>query len=167
VQVTEYFWQFEVDYILFTFQGNDPKQSPLEVTRRHASIELKTSTESTPKAEVEVRPSLDLSITWLLQHLDEQLQPSFSIDRKAKSCHTPRRNDETLAALDFASGLRDWASSVQQYFSGTLFPVQTGHGLNMRGMTEGGIFVPVQPLFEGNASERKQKDEGKYCTNWF
>jgi hypothetical protein len=160
-QVTEYFWQFDVSYSLFAFAGSNPEDHPVEIASRSAHIELKTSADATPQPEVVIRPSIDLNITWLLQHLDGKLEPLFTIDRTVKSCHTPRRNSDIDAAIAFAETFSVWSQAVQQYFNNTLFPVQTGHGLNLGGLSAGGIFVPVQPLFEGNSSERKLKDEGR------
>ena len=45
-----------------------------------------------------------------------------------------------------------WCSQVQGYFSGTLFPVQTNHALDLSAINADGIFLPVLPLFEGNPS---------------
>jgi hypothetical protein len=44
---------------------------------------------------------MDVNITWLLQHLGDDNKSKFVIDRQAKSCHTPRRNDQVEEALEY------------------------------------------------------------------
>lgn len=85
---------------------------------------------------------------------------SFSINRDAKSCHTPRRNTEIEGALSYFRSFSSWTQSglyevgslidslVYNYFTNSLFPVQKNHGLDLSKIADGGIFVPVVPLFE-------------------
>lgn len=46
-----------------------------------------------------VLPPIDVNITWLLVHLDENKMINFRIDRDSNDCHTPRRNSEVKAAF--------------------------------------------------------------------
>ena len=110
--------------------------------------ELVTSTKTTPQSESLVRPSIDLNITWLLQQLNEQLQPSFTIDRSKSTCRTPRRNVDTERAIAHFRTWHQWGSSVRNYFVSQLFPIQSNHGLNLGALTDTAIYVPVVPLFE-------------------
>jgi len=130
---------------------------------RSGTVELKTTNEYTPKPASLVRPSLDLTISWLLKNLDETGKAKFSIDRKAKSCHTPRRNDDITTSLNEFRSLHYWAGSVQQYFTTTLFPVQTEHGLDLSWTTrqETGVFVPVAALFD--PSKKDAGAQGSPC----
>lgn len=43
-------------------------------------------------------PNIDVNVTWFLQQLNEKNHANFFIDRAAKTCHTPRRNQP----VDFA-----------------------------------------------------------------
>jgi hypothetical protein len=118
-KVTEYFWSFHLRYSLFAYMGNETDK-PLVIQQRTGLIELKTSTDATPRPATVVRDSLDLNITWLLQHLEAGNKPKFSIDRQAKSCHTPRRNADIDAAVTFNTAFHAWAGSVHGYFTNTV-----------------------------------------------
>jgi hypothetical protein len=157
--VREWFWQFDVRYELLAFQGNEPEKNNVVLQHRHGTIELKTSTEQTPKPESTVRNSIDLNLTWLLQQLDASKHgASFRIDRLAKSCHTPRRNDQVEQALSFAQSAFSWAQSVHSYFVSTLFPVHTDHGLDLKAFDDvKALFVPALPLFEKPTGADKQR----------
>jgi hypothetical protein len=148
-KITEWFWQFDSKWELVAFTGTDTEH-PLVLQARAATLELKTTVESTPKSASVVRPSIDVNITWLLQHLEaEGNKPTFSINRKTKKCRTPRRNLEIEDALNFMRNFYNWATQVHSFFSNTLFPVQVDHGLDLSSVrNETTIFVPVLPLFE-------------------
>lgn len=73
-----------------------------------------------------------MNISWLLGKFDKESgKVKFSIDRAAKSCHTPRRNDEIDAALRFYQSIYSWGDQVHRYFMNDLFPVQVDHGLDL------------------------------------
>ena len=107
-----------------------------------------TTTKSTPKPQVNVVPSIDVNITWLLQHINDKFQSTFSIDRTKKTCRTPRRNEDIEAAITHFRRFYEWSSQVHNYFNNQLFPVQTSHGLNLSAITAASIFSPIVPLFE-------------------
>lgn len=101
-KVHEWFWQFDVAWELLAFQGTGAQESERVVLQKRAgTLELKTNSESTPYPVSVVRPDVDVNVTWLLQQLSEKGQAQFGINRTAKSCHTPRRNDQVEAALRF------------------------------------------------------------------
>ncbi len=125
-----------------------------------------------------VRPSIDVNITWLMTNIDESAahKPRFAIDRLAKSCHTPRRNEPIDAAFTFLTSLYVWCNNVNSYITNTLMPVQADHGLDLRSIQASALFVPVVPLFEKSAggaassrtprshkphSDKKEKKEKK------
>jgi len=153
-KVTEYFWQFDANYQLVAFQGTDSDKAVV-LQQRAGGIELKTSVETTPKPATVVRPSIDVNITWLLQNLEEStanFRGKFHIDRLAKSCHTPRRNEPIDGAFRFFTSFYSWAQSVSNYFNSTWIPVQADHGLDLSAITSEPPFVPVVPLFEKPAA---------------
>lgn len=149
--VTEYFWRFDFFYELSAYPGNTPEQGVVLLVRK-GSVEIKTAARTTPRPVTVVRPGLTANITWLVQQTDKDAGATFSIDRTAKSCHTPRRNRQVDAALACLDELRGWCGSVVGYFNNDLFPVQQEHGLNLAAITDGELFVPVLPLFEGERS---------------
>lgn len=145
--VKEYFWSFEFSYELIAFQGNQADQG-LTLHARSGRIELKTGAKTTPRPEKVLRSPLDVQITWLLGQVDAQHRASFSIDRTAPSCHTPRRNTPMDAALLALGELSSWCSRVHGYFLHELFTAQQEHGLDLSAIHARDVFVPVVPLFE-------------------
>lgn len=123
-EITEYFWDFEVSYELFAYQGNTPNDK-VTLQTRVCRYEIMTSAKVTPKPAVNVVSSKDVQLTWLLQQLSEGLQCHFKIDRTSKSCRTPRRNPQIDTAASWFYTFASWCSSVQSYFSSTVFPTQT------------------------------------------
>lgn len=145
--IHEFFWNFSVDYELIAFVGNTPEECVV-LQKRSGKCELMTSSKSTPKPQTVVRDSVDVNITWLLQNITPELKLKFGIDRKAKSCHTPRRNSEIGAALSYFNSFYGWAGKVHQYFVNTLFPTQQNNALDMTAINVKTIFNPVLPLYE-------------------
>jgi len=106
-----------------------------------------------------------------MQNTDDTKSSKFSIDRKSKKCHTPRRNPQVEDALSFLGAFYFWgtfllscpfsvlfifiyfsAAKVSGYFQSEVFPQQLNHGLDLSSLTGGAIFVPVLPLFEDSSS---------------
>jgi len=146
-KVQDYFWDFNAQFELFAFKGNNPDEK-VTLSQRAGHFEILTSVDHTPKPESVVLPSIDLNITWLLSKIGKSHLFEFEVDRSRKDCHTPRRNSDIYQALSFASEANSWAGQVAAYFSGKLFPVQTNHGLDLSKITDRGIFLPVVPILE-------------------
>lgn len=110
---------------------------------------IKTGSKVSPKPQVNVVPSRDVNITFLISQLDESASHlTFSIRREDKDCRTPRRNNQINAAFMQFGELRNWCMGVSGYFNGQLFPVQTEPRLHMGAVDATSLFVPVLPLFE-------------------
>ena len=90
-KVTEYFWNIEVDYKLVAFSGQDLGNG-IQFQGRKCQMQLKTLSETPPYPETKIRSPIDTNITFLLHHITENGQVSFSVDREDKNTHTPRRN---------------------------------------------------------------------------
>jgi len=155
--ITEYFWNFQAEYELFAFQGVSP-DNKLTLCSRKGSIELLTTTKSSPRSSSVVREPIDLNVTWLLQQISKGIQTNFSIDRKASSCHTPRRNSEIDRALGFHRNVAAWQNRISTYFRTGFFSPQTNHGLDMSVIGARQIFLPVVALFEEKASSEPQSE---------
>ena len=72
----------------------------------------------------------------------------FSINRMAKSCHTPRRNEDIEEGLRFCRNMWNWLGGVKEYIQLSLFPAQVDHSLDLSAINSDGVFVPVLPFFE-------------------
>jgi len=161
-KVTEYFWKFEFSYELIAFQGNNPEDKVI-LQQRSGEHQLMTSVNSTPKPSVTVIAPIDLNIGWLIQHINDKRQANFQINRTNSKCHTPRRNTDVSAALTYLRSFNRWCDEVSSYFLNQLFPVQSGHGLDLGKMNDNGLFIPVLPLFEDSENIKKEatKSESK------
>lgn len=107
-----------------------------------------------------VLPSHDINITWLLQNIDNGGVTVFGINREAKACHTPRRNPEVEAAIDYftfvissfstdtPSRFYVWCDAVKNYFMNHLFPIHPRQQkFQFSSINISGVLVPVVPLF--------------------
>jgi hypothetical protein len=149
--VKEYFWNFEFRYELVAFVGNEDDKA-LPLYSRAGKVEIKTAAKTTPRPEKVIRPKIDANITWLLSHLDAERRAFFTIDRTAKSCHTPRRNQQIEDALWAFNELGVWCQRIHGYFWNELFPAQQEHGRDLSAIHAREVFVPVLPLFEAERS---------------
>lgn len=146
--VTDYFWRFDFKYELVAFQGSAVDHT-VPLLERSGTIEIKTAAKSTPRPRTVVRPFVDVDVSWLLRHVDEESRASFAIDRTRASCHTPRRNQEVDEALWAFAELDAFGSKVRSYFLSDLFTAQAEHGLDLTAINDDEIFVPVVPVLEG------------------
>jgi hypothetical protein len=146
--ITEYFWRFDFAYELTAYPGNAPEHG-VPLLGRRGNVEIKTGARTTPRPATVVRPALTADISWLLHQADEGARVTFSIDRTARTCHTPRRNRQIDEALIALGELHAWCTRVHSYFVADLFPAQQDHGLNLAAISAAETFVPAVPLFEG------------------
>ena len=150
--ITEYFWGFDARYQLLAYQGTAVEEA-IALHTRSGSVEIKTTQNTTPRPTSVMRSPLEVNITWLLVHLDGEGRAAFTIDRKHEDCHTPRRNDDIDKARAAFDELASWCAQVTAYFQNDLFPAQQDHGRDLSAIDDADVFVPVQPLFEGNQLE--------------
>jgi hypothetical protein len=147
-EVTEYFWSFEASYQLFLYRGTDI-QDKIILQQRTCKAELITKSKNSPQPKVEVRPTRDINIYWLLAHIDSQQQPLFSIDRKSSYCKTPRRNWDIDQANAFFGELGSWGYHLSSFLRGTLFPIQQHFELHISLLTDNTkLFLPFAPCLE-------------------
>jgi hypothetical protein len=159
--ITEYFWQFDVEWSLFAFKGNDPTDK-LELQQDSGRYEVKTTNKSSPRPVRTVVPVKDINITWLLQQLDQDKHCAFSIDRSdAKKCHTPRRNEDIDKAMAFYQEFARWCREVDQYVR-SFWSVQRDHAISFNDLGATSVFVPILPLFEARSADSK---DGKADTD--
>lgn len=148
--VTEYLWSYEARYELVAYQGADPSDA-LVLSSRAGRIEIKTTTNQTPRPRSVVRPNLDLDLSWLLRQIDDAGRADFAIDRADAACHTPRRNPQVDEALRAVGEFDAWCAAVAVHFMGEVFPAHAGHGLDLAAINAAEVFVPVVPLFDQGA----------------
>lgn len=152
--IVEYFWGFDFKYKLIAFQGNDVDRA-ITLHARSGNVELKTTSDTTPRPKTVVRPNLDVNVTWLVAHLDADYRPAFTIDRGHADCHTPRRNNDVDKALAACDELAHWCANVGSYLREELFSAQQDHGRDLSAINDDEVFVPVLPLFESEQLEKE------------
>ena len=175
-KITEYIWKVDERYAMSAVIGNG--DSDVALFQREASVEMTTSSEKQPRPVVTVRENADVNITWILQqfHGDEKANDSeelgkqlpassFVIDRSAKTCRTPSRNDQTAAANSVFASLLDWCDRVRDFLFilPPLLPATVINKLDIAALNADSVFVPVLPLFEKNANKVL---DGCSCDNW-
>ena len=150
-KITEYFWKFEAKYELVAIKGvGGTADDRLCLMTRAGQAELVTSTKQSPRPEVK-KPAVNLQVdvNWLFRSLkSDKAVPGFTIDRLAKQCKTPRRNEDVQQAYNYCERVAVFAKQVSSYLSG-LFQVQTAAKKSMdlaalRG--DDSIFSPVLPV---------------------
>ena len=82
--VTEYVWNFEASYEVLALRGvGSEAADQIVVLSRSCSHEIITGSKSNPRVEAKTYPFSDVDISWILEHLNEDLSIKFQIDRKA------------------------------------------------------------------------------------
>lgn len=155
--ITEWFWNYTLDYSLVVFVGNEGDEKVI-LQERVGKIQLMTTTEKSPLPESVVRDALDLNISYLFSKETPDGKLCFGIVREARDCHTPRRNPEVDELIRFVVSARVWANRVREYFRNSIFPIETrerSHVFNF-GMLDAldRVFVPIVPLFDSAQAEQ-------------
>eukprot|EP00550_Attheya_septentrionalis_P012178 CAMPEP_0198303258 /NCGR_PEP_ID=MMETSP1449-20131203/56793_1 /TAXON_ID=420275 /ORGANISM="Attheya septentrionalis, Strain CCMP2084" /LENGTH=1029 /DNA_ID=CAMNT_0044005745 /DNA_START=155 /DNA_END=3244 /DNA_ORIENTATION=- len=168
-KVTHYHWRVAVEYSVFAFAGNDPEQFQLLFQSRKSFQDVVTTDDSEPFPKETAHKPIDLDLMWFMRQFktddeDDQLC-CFTINRKLRTCLTPRRNVNVEEAMKFFKSSENWSREIVSFFisveisinqesiveapedeSGKLFDIDAGP-----------VFVPVLPLFE-KPSQQKSSD---------
>jgi hypothetical protein len=163
-KITEYVWDFRVQYEAFFYAGSDPKNRIATLFQRNAQCDIRTGGNINPRTETRVCDPIELNFSWFLQNLTaDKLQTKFFIDRSSSICRTPRRNPQIEEALYYLRTLSSFASKVGDYFRTQLFPLDNSHKFDLSSINASRYFVPVLPLFVegGELVELKQIDLNK------
>eukprot|EP01128_Nolandella_sp_AFSM9_P006116 TRINITY_DN3077_c0_g1_i1.p1 TRINITY_DN3077_c0_g1~~TRINITY_DN3077_c0_g1_i1.p1 ORF type:complete len:991 (+),score=265.41 TRINITY_DN3077_c0_g1_i1:35-2974(+) len=162
-KITEWFWKFEVSYELFAYKGSDI-ETMVKLVGRTGSLELKTTSDATPYPKSVVRPSIDLNLTWFLNQINDSGKMTFQIDRKKKTCHTPRRNAQIEKALTSASEFFQFAEKVRSYFHSHVYSFRShlpqDQVFDLSSLNDSSLFIPVVPFFEDPSGRSKKKSKG-------
>jgi hypothetical protein len=165
-KIIEHVWKFEAQWELIAYKGNDPTDR-LVLQQRKGSCELITgSRDNPPKSKVNVISPIEADLSWLLRRIRQARTINFAIDRAAKSCHTPRRNADIQAALNYFASFGKFAKGVETYLLRVLFPVQPSHGLDLGAISAERVFVPVLALFEKNQAPCETKEPSPESFSW-
>jgi hypothetical protein len=164
-KTTYYHWKH---FIKYKFTLIDGHRKAVELIAREAQTTSKTLVKEAPGRDVVVREPIDVSLTWLLKHLDDKLRPVFKIDRMHSECRTPRRNPQVEQALNYFNSFDKFCSSVRKYFLNTVFPVEQGHKLDLGALDASKLFLPVLPMYiskKAKSTDAEEKSDPSWVSN--
>ena len=192
--VKKYYWKYDLQYILFAYAGNDPDaaESSIKLHGRSSSYEIVISgNKESPYPGCTISDPINLSLDWILEHIDlDSSSPTkqydnttsligtpfckFTINRSAKSCRTPRRNDNINDAIDFYSQLKSWANHVRNIFVARVSSVLTKYppptpsteekSFDIHSINDNTVFIPILSLFEDRSTEPTSKSLDTHVT---
>ena len=160
--VTEYVWELQIYFDLFTFPGTDSASSDRVSFRNFEwKTELRTTTSANPRYESRQHEPIDIDLSWLFRQISqegEKMQISFGINRVIKSCRTPRRNNDVGHAEKFFLALQRWSERTSSFILDLLRgipPLSNAVDATSLNNIANSTFLPCLPLFE-----KKEENEG-------
>jgi hypothetical protein len=158
--ISEFLWKFSVSYELFVFPGNSLGDK-IVLTSRQAFCVIKTTSKESPRPEHTFRPPIDIELSWLLSHLDDNLSPQFKIARENKHCRTPRRNPEITDCFKFHSDFASFASTLKDVFVRDLFRLEKT-SIDVSHADASDVFSPIAALFVSGHEEQDEADSVQF-----
>ena len=158
-EVIENVWKVEAGWSVFIYRGSDPMKNRIEMQSRTGTTEVVTPgrrTKAAPYPASSKTGPFEVSLSWLLRNISPSTTATFKIDRDANTCKTPRRNEDSDAALEFFCNLEGWCKNLilalddmESVGNRDSSVTDRPEGkLSLRSITTKAIFVPVLPLFE-------------------
>jgi hypothetical protein len=157
--VEEWHYKVKTSWSVSIYQGTNVAEK-IVIKNRHGSTTLITQSKSMPLPEHEDYTPVELPLTWLLQQIDtDKLTSMFRVDVEESKTKTPRRNEATQKAIDFAKLLKAWANNVQSFMvkldtsilagmNNPALPTAPKVKPMLRNMASHQIFNPILPLFQ-------------------
>eukprot|EP00929_Paragymnodinium_shiwhaense_P073055 TRINITY_DN3711_c0_g1_i2.p1 TRINITY_DN3711_c0_g1~~TRINITY_DN3711_c0_g1_i2.p1 ORF type:complete len:979 (-),score=227.99 TRINITY_DN3711_c0_g1_i2:315-3251(-) len=152
-KITEYLWEYTVDYKLEAIRGvGEAEDARILIQSRKGTVQLKTPAKDSPYPSVRVPGEVHtVGISWLLNNLEAtSLVPSFGINRSQADVKTPRRNGAISQADSHFNAVSHWTRKVEQYLLAYCANAyRYSEDKDRRSMMQdGNAFIPVLPLFE-------------------
>ena len=157
--VEEWHYKVKTSWSVSIYSGTNVAQK-IVIKARQGSTTLITQSKSMPLPEHKDYTPVELSLTWLLQQIDtDKLTSMFRVDVEESKTKTPRRNEATQKAIDFAKLLKAWANNVQAFMvkldtsilagmHNPALPTAPKVKPMLRNMASHQIFNPILPLFQ-------------------
>ena len=115
-KVDEYKWLVRLEYAITVQSQLGDVREEIEVLKAETQgCEIVTRTDERPAAE-EDHFQRDCDLSFIFGCLGKDKAITFNIDRKSKTCKTPRRNEQMEEAEMFAKGLRRFSREVMKRF---------------------------------------------------
>ncbi|KAK1744334.1 hypothetical protein QTG54_004867 [Skeletonema marinoi] len=173
--IEEWHYKVETSWCVSIYSAADVAQKRV-LKSRVGSTTLVTQSKEMPLPEHNDHEPIELSLTWLMQQIDKtpQLTSNFRVNVEENKTKTPRRNEATQNAIDFADHLKGWCGSVSVFMSKLELDILHRHNpaknepnakISLRKTCNLGekIFNPVLPLME--EGEDVQKADGTGIEN--
>jgi hypothetical protein len=171
--IKEYHWKVDVQWEVSIYAGTDVDAKTVVQSRSSSMIIAIQSNKHQPLPDHRDHNPLDVSLTWLMKQIDaDALTAQFKIDTQHPDTKTPRRNKQVDDTLDFMSNLQDWTRGVRSHFAGCVQreiidkhnpagPLPTPHTSThqLRSVSAGSIFLPIQPLMEEPSGDKDATQE--------
>ena len=116
--IEEWHYKVETSWCVSIYSAADVAQKRV-LKSRVGSTTLITQSKDMPLPEHKDHEPIELSLTWLMQQIDKtpQLTSNFRVNVEENKTKTPRRNEATQNAIDFADHLKGWCGSVSVFMS--------------------------------------------------
>mmetsp|Transcript_13631 Transcript_13631/g.37675 ORF Transcript_13631/g.37675 Transcript_13631/m.37675 type:complete len:908 (-) Transcript_13631:687-3410(-) len=126
-RVTQYKWSITETYEMFICFGGgtscESKKRKVLKGRSMSSTVVSTTSSCPSKNYGRALPTATFELGWLLKRLNQDEGTfDFKIDRNAKSCKTPRRNENLDDVIKFHSRLLSWLGQVENYLHSIYVP---------------------------------------------
>ena len=165
--IEEWHYKVETSWCISIYSGADVAQKKV-LKLRVGGTTLITQSKEMPLPKHNDHEPIELSLTWLMQQIDKTqltLTSNFRVNMEAKTTITPRRNEATEKAINFANLLKGWCIRVSAVVDSwetvslrTHNPaILTAPKAQIHGLDEK-IFNPILPLME--EEEDVQKADG-------
>eukprot|EP01060_Flectonema_neradi_P005895 TRINITY_DN13954_c0_g1_i1.p1 TRINITY_DN13954_c0_g1~~TRINITY_DN13954_c0_g1_i1.p1 ORF type:complete len:903 (+),score=185.96 TRINITY_DN13954_c0_g1_i1:83-2791(+) len=141
-EVTEYYW----DYVTTSKLTIQSKNITKRINEICGKAKLTTRADVSPKPAGRARDPISVNLRWLFSQLGDSNTVSFTINRSAETCKTPRRNPEINSEYQFFEKLCAWSSDVRASLQSSAFTVQETDQDHATACSTQMLFVPVIPL---------------------
>jgi hypothetical protein len=158
-KVTEYLWNYQIDYRAFFFFGTDP-QDQITLLQERLPCSVRTGMKEAPSTETKVWPSIDMSFNVLLSFLNpNSCLIKFAVDRSVEDCKTPVRNAQVAALVEFNAKVQHWSEGVLRCLNGAIqIAIDMQKDEYSWFWKSQKCFVPVIPIFISRNQDLAQGD---------
>jgi len=165
--VKEHHWNVNVHWTISLYSGTNDENKVTLSSRSSSMILVTQSQIRAPLPEHRECKPLDVSLDWLMKHIDtDAMTSSFRVDTQDPDTKTPRRNQQTEDAILFMRDLSGWMSGVRAYFNKCvqqdIVDKHNPAGPGARPSPEDRLtrlrddgFIPVQPLMEEEGEKKR------------
>eukprot|EP00009_Paramoeba_aestuarina_P009003 CAMPEP_0201510712 /NCGR_PEP_ID=MMETSP0161_2-20130828/3296_1 /ASSEMBLY_ACC=CAM_ASM_000251 /TAXON_ID=180227 /ORGANISM="Neoparamoeba aestuarina, Strain SoJaBio B1-5/56/2" /LENGTH=935 /DNA_ID=CAMNT_0047905929 /DNA_START=42 /DNA_END=2849 /DNA_ORIENTATION=+ len=156
-KVTEYDWEISYNMRFTLYDKQAKGERDIVLKNFDGKTVITTTYKTPPMAEKITEPKVEVDLSWLLMHLQPIEDHSegasravtFSIDRDSKDCHTPRRNEQIEASLNFYAKMQPFFQKAVNFIEELARTAYQGKVSNVPvKFSAREVFVPLIPFFD-------------------